>query len=311
MMKNAKVKPAKGKKLQRRNSTAVFHLMLIPGVLVALLFTYLPLLGNVIAFMDFSPIKGFFKSDWVGWENFRFIFAMPNFIHALRNTIVISVAKIILNILVPVTIALLMNEMTNERHKRCIQTMVYMPHFLSWIILAGIFIDMLSPSNGIINSILGAFGIKPIYFLGDTKWFPIVIVLSDVWKSFGWGTIVYLAALTGVDPNLYEAAMMDGASRWKQTIHVTLPSIMPIIVLMTVLAVGNVLNAGFDQVYNMLSASVYETGDIIDTFVYRLGMLQRQYSPAAAVGLFKSVVSFVLVSVSYWLADKFAGYRVF
>ena len=195
--------------------------------------------------------------------------------------------------------------------KRTVQTLIYLPHFLSWVILAGVFIDLLSPTEGIVNRFLGVFGLEPIYFLGDESWFPYTMVLTDVWKEFGFGTIIYLAALTGIDPTLYEAAVVDGAGRFRQTLHITLPGILPTIVLMTVLALGNVLNAGFDQIYNLLSPQVYSTGDIIDTMVYRLGLQQVQYSTATAVGLFKSVISFALISVSYLLAYKFADYQIF
>lgn len=182
---------------------------------------------------------------------------------------------------------------------------------LSWIILGGILIDILSPSQGIVNQVLGLFGIEPIYFLGDNKWFPFTIVATDVWKEFGFNTIVYLAALTSINPALYEAALIDGANRWKQTLYVTLPGMLPIIVLLATLSLGNVLNAGFDQIFNLYSPSVYETGDILDTLVYRTGLEQAQYSVATAIGLFKSVVSFVMVSVSYFLAYRLVNYRIF
>jgi putative aldouronate transport system permease protein len=198
-----------------------------------------------------------------------------------------------------------------EAFKRSFQTMVYLPHFLSWILLGGILIDVLSPSTGIVNKFLGLFGVEPIYFLGDRSWFPFVLVGTDTWKEFGYNTIVYLAAITGINPSLYEAAIMDGSNRWKQTLHITLPGMMPIIVLLSVLSLGNVLNAGFDQVFNLYSPQVYETGDILDTFVYRLGLVDAQYSVATAVGLFKSVVSLAFISISYLLAYRLANYRIF
>lgn len=298
------------RKMERKRNLPL-HIMLIPGVIISLIFVYIPLLGSVMAFQDFNPVKGFFGSEWVGFDNFEFIAYLPGSFKILWNTIYIAFFKIVLNVVVPVTFALLLNEISSNRTKRLFQTFVYMPNFLSWVILSGIFIDILSPSDGIVNIFLSKLGIDPIYFLGDTTWFPITMILTDVWKGFGFGTVVYLASLTSIDPSLYESAVMDGANRWQQTIHITLPGIMPIIILMSVLGLGNILNAGFDQIFNMLSPSVYETGDVIDTFVYRLGILQRQYSPAAAVGLFKSVVSFVFVSLSYVLADKLANYRIF
>lgn len=287
------------------------HLMLIPGVLISLVFIYTPLAGNIMAFQDYNPVKGFFDSEWVGFANFEFVANLPGSFNILWNTVYIALLKIIGNIIVPVFFALLLNEIQSNRSKRLFQTFIYMPNFLSWIILSGIFMDLLSPSGGIVNTMLNSLGIDSIFFIGDKVWFPITMVVTDIWKSFGFGTVIYLASLTSISPSLYEAAAIDGANRWKQTIHVTLPGMAPIIILMTVMGLGNILNAGFDQIFNMYSPSVYETGDIIDTFVYRLGMLQQQYSASAAVGLFKSVVSFIFVSLSYFLADKLANYRIF
>lgn len=299
------------RKRKRIKRNIPLHLMLLPGVLISLIFVYIPLLGSVMAFQDYKPVRGFFRSAWVGLENFRFIINLPGVFNILWNTIYIALFKIIGNIVVPVLFALLLNEIASNRTKRVYQTLIYMPNFLSWIILSGIFLDILSPSDGMVNTLLGTLGIEPIFFLGDKFWFPVTMILTDIWKSFGFGTVIYLASLTSINPNLYESAMMDGANRWQQTVHITLPGMFPIIVLMTVLGLGNILNAGFDQIFNLLSPIVYDTGDVIDTFIYRLGMEQSQYSASAAVGLFKSVVSFLFVSLSYLLADKVANYRVF
>ena len=218
--------------------------------------------------------------------------------------------KIIAGIVVPVTVALLLNEIRNVMYKRTLQTIVYLPHFISWVALAGIFLDVLS-MDGVINKLLSSIGLDPIYFLGDEKVFPYTMVVTDTWKTFGWNTIVYLAAITGISPVLYEAAALDGAGRFKQIIHVAIPSILPIVLLMTVLSIENVLRAGFDQIFNLYSPLVYSTGDIIDTYVYRMGILSAQFGSATAVGLFQSVVSFILILGGYWAADKIAGYRVF
>ena len=219
--------------------------------------------------------------------------------------------KIIFGLIVPVLFALQLNEIRAERAKKAVQTMVYLPHFLSWVILAGILKDILSVDGGIVNQIIEALGGDPIFFFGDGNWFRVVVIVSDIWKEFGFNTIVYLAALTSVDTALYEAAMIDGAGRWKQTIHITLPSIAPIITVMLTLSLGNVLNAGFDQIYNLYSPMVYDKGDIIDTFVYRTSIVQADMSYGAAVGIFKSVVALILIITSYKLADKLAGYRIF
>ena len=218
--------------------------------------------------------------------------------------------KLLLGIIVPVTFAVLLNEMISNKVKRVYQTLIYIPNFMSWVILAGVMMDLLG-SDGAINVLLGKLGIEAISFLGNAKVFPWTMIISDVWKGFGYGTIVYLAALTGIDPGLYESATLDGATRWQKIRYITVPLLKPTIVLMLVLALGGVLNAGFDQVFNLYSPVVYSTGDIIDTYVYRLGIQQAQYSIGAAVGLFKSLVSCILVCVSYYMADKLAGYKIF
>jgi len=236
---------------------------------------------------------------------------MPDIRVVVGNTLQISIMKIIAGLVVPVVMALMLNEVNNLFFKKSFQTLIYLPHFLSWIILSGILIDILSPSEGIVNQLLSLFGIKPIFFLGSNTWFPFTLVASDVWKEFGFSTIVYLAAITGINPTLYEAAVMDGANRWRQTWHVTLPGMAPVIVLLATLSLGNVLNAGFEQVFNLYSPSVYESGDILDTLIYRIGIQDAQYGVATAIGLLKSFVSLILISVSYLLAYRLANYRIF
>lgn len=287
------------------------HLMLVPGLMMVLVFSYGPMVGIVIAFENFVPIKGIFGSEWVGFEHFRYIYGLPDTMVVLRNTIVISSMKIVAGLIAPILTALLLNEVGKRLFKRYVQTVIYMPHFLSWVIMAGILIDVLSPTSGIVNMVLEWIGAPKVFFLGNAHWFPYVLVGTDVLKEFGFGTIVYLAAISGINPALYEAAVIDGAGRWKQTIYITLPSIVPIIVLMLTLGLGNVLNAGFDQVFNLYSPSVYSTGDILDTYVYRIGLGNGQYGVATAVGLFKSLISFALISISYTLAYRFANYRIF
>ncbi|WP_214630907.1 ABC transporter permease [Paenibacillus agaridevorans] len=296
---------------KRKYQQLPLHFMLLPGLVLILIYSYVPFFGLSLAFVKFLPGRPLWDNPWVGLMHFDNVWMMPNFIRALGNTFYIAFAKIVIGQIVPIVVALLLNELRKNWLKRGVQTLIYLPHFLSWIILSGILIDILSPSHGIVNQALGWLGINPIYFLGDNRWFPFTIVISDVWKEFGFSTIVYLAALTSINPALYEAALIDGANRWKQTIYVTLPGMLPIIVLLATLSLGNILNAGFDQIYNLYSPSVYETGDIIDTLVYRTGLEQAQYSLATAIGLFKSVVSLVMVSLSYLLAYRFANYRIF
>lgn len=286
-----------------------YHVMLIPAIILVIIFNYIPLYGLIIAFEKYNPAMGF-ASPWVGWSNFDYLFRQPNFVRTIWNTLYIAVMKIIGGIIVPVIFSLLLNEVRSTAVKRTYQTVIYMPNFLSWVILAGVMIDLLS-ADGIVNTMLGLVGVGPVSFLGDNNIFPWTMIISDIWKTFGFGTVVYLAALTGIDPGLYEAAIVDGAKRWKQTIYITLPMLVPTIILMTVLSLGNALNAGFDQIYNLYSPMVYKSGDIIDTYVYRLGIVQAQYSVGTAVGMFKSVISGILIASSYILADKLAGYRVF
>lgn len=295
--------------LKKLKQQKAFHLMLIPSIVLVFIYSYLPLYGMIIAFQEYNPGLGF-SSPWVGMENFEHVFRQPNFIRTIWNTLYMSFFKLIGGVVVPVIFALLLNEVGRTLMKRTFQTLVYIPNFLSWVIMAGIMVDILS-AEGIVNSFLGLLGMEPISFLGNPSLFPWTMIISDIWKGFGFGTVVYLAALTSIDPGLYEAALIDGAKRWKQTIYITLPLLAPTIILMTVLALGNILNAGFDQIYNLYSPVVYETGDIIDTYVYRLGIQQAQYSVGAAVGFFKSIVSCILVILSYVLAYRVAGYRIF
>ena len=288
------------------------HLMLIAPLLVIVLFSYVPMGGIVIAFQRFIPARGLFgDQEWVGFENFTYVFQLPSVLRALRNTVVIAFLKIVFGQLTPLVFAVLLNELVNLKLKKAIQTSIYLPHFLSWVILAGVLIDILSPRYGLLNRILGGFGIEPVFFLGDNDWFQFTMVVTHVWKEFGFGTIIYLAAITTIDPQQYEAARIDGAGRWRQTWHITLPGITMIIVLIAVLNLGDVLNAGFEQIFNLYSPQTYESGDILDTLIYRLGLLEAQFGPSTAIGLFKSMVSLIFISASYVLAYRVADYRVF
>ncbi len=294
-----------------KNRNLPLHLMLVPGLSILLVFNYLPMGGVVMAFQNYRPARGILGSEWVGFDNFRALLSFPDTSQIIFNTTYIAVIKIVLNLAVPIVFALLINEVRKKWFLKGIQTIIYLPNFISWVILGGVFIDLLSPSSGLINEVVKAFGHEPIFFLGDNQYFRGTIFATDVWKNFGYNTIIYFAALTGIDTSLYEAAAMDGANKFKQTLHVTLPGIMPIVVVMTILSLGNVLNAGFDQVFNLYNPAVYQTGDILDTFIYRLGFQQAQYSFSTAIGLFKSVISLVLTSLSYWFAYKFSDFRIF
>lgn len=312
------VKVKSKKKTRSSSDTRIFHLMLLLPVILLFIYNILPIpAGILMAFQDFQPGRGFFGSKFVGFDNFQKLFIMPDTWPAVRNTLIIAIWKIIGNLVIPVGFALLLNEIRSKWFKRVAQTVTYLPYFLSWVVLGGILIRFLSPGSsasnpGFFNTLLMNLSLieEPIYFLGNNDTFRGTMIVSDIWKSFGYNTIIYLAALTGIDPSLYEAASVDGAGKFRQTLAITLPGIAPFIALMTILSIGSVLNAGFDQIFNLYSPAVYESGDIIDTLVYRLGLENRQYSLSAAVGLLKSIVSCILVLTGYKMADKYAGYKV-
>lgn len=294
----------------RKNNNLTLHLMLLPGVILVFIYHYVPIGGLVMAFQNYLPALGITGSKWVGAKNFVFLFNMMEFPRALRNTVWIAGCKIVLNIVVPVVFALLLNEVRKKILQRGIQTLIYLPHFVSWILLSGILRDLLSPQSGLVNTILVKLGGASIYFLGDNHYFPWVVIFSEIWKEFGYGTIVYLAALTAIDPTFYEVAYVDGANRWQQLIHITIPGIAPMIVLMTTLSMGNILNGGFDQIFNLYAPVVYETGDILDTLLYRLGLVSMQFSVSTAASMMKSIVGLILITLSYRIAYKTTGYRV-
>ncbi|AJS59418.1 ABC transporter permease [Paenibacillus sp. IHBB 10380] len=289
----------------------MLHFMVLPAVILVFIFSYIPMTGVIMAFKDYKPALGIVDSPWVGLKHFQYMLQNDYFIQITWNTLFFACTKMVMNLIIPFFFALLLNEVRNMALKRSIQTLVYLPHFLSWVTLSGILIDMLAQTGLINQFISNVFGMKPIFFLGDGAWFRFTIIISDVWKEFGFNTIIFLAALSGINPSLYEAAEVDGANRWKQTLNITIPSLIPIAIVIATLALGNVLNANFDQVFNLYSPLVYQHGDIIDTFVYREGLLSGQFSFATAVSLIKSVVSLILIIVSYRLAYKFAGYRIF
>ena len=297
---------------KRKRLPMWFHylLMMAPGFVWMFIFSIVPMIGIVMAFQNYYPNKGWFGSEWVGFENFTYLFSMPAFRSAVVNTLIIAVGKIILNIIVPLTFALLLNEIKNMPFKKTVQTIVYLPHFLSWVILANVLRNIFG-IDGVFNLLIGLFGAEPRVWLTEVHLYRGFMIGTDVWKEFGYNAVIYLAALTGISPQLYEAAAIDGASRWQSTLHITIPSLIQTVVLLTTLAMGNILNAGFDQIFNTYTPVTYETGDIIDTFVYRLGIVNMDFSTGTAAGLFKSVISFILIVGAYVLAYKFADYTIF
>ena len=282
--------------------------MLLPVIVYFIIFKYIPMGGIVIAFKDFKLGLGVSGSEWVGLANFVDAFRTRFFIRAIRNTLIISVLKLCVGFPAPIILALLLNEVRHNGYKRVVQTISYLPHFLSWIIMAGILSQLLSPNNGAVNALLKSMGRKdPVPFLLDNTYFRGTVVISDVWKGVGWGSILYLAAISSIDPTLYEAAICDGATRPQRIRYITIPCIMPTITIMLILSLGGILDAGFDQLLNLYSSAVYETGDIIDTYVYRVGLVDWNYKLSTAIGLFKNVIGFMLVAGTNSVAKAISG----
>ncbi len=294
--------------LRRMWRYRVVYLMLLPGLLYFAIFRYGPLYEAQIAFKDFQPLLGVEASPWIGFKNFEDFFKSYYFSQLITNTLIISVAKLIFGIPPAIILALALSEIRYfPKLARITQTMSYLPHFLSWIVIFGILLGLLSPSTGMVNSVISSVGGQPVAFLADPHWFRVIVVSSDIWKETGWGAILYLAALLAVDPAQYEAAAIDGASRFQRVLHVSLPNIKDVIVLVTLLRLGSILDAGFTQVFALYSLPVYNVGDIIDTWVYREGILNAQFSLATAVGLFKGLIGLCLIFIANRVAKRFAG----
>ena len=291
---------------QHMKKYGAFYLMVLPLIVYMAVFCYTPMIGTVMAFQNFRPSRGIFRSEWVWFENFKDVFTDKMFWSRLRNTVIISVMKIIFTAPAPVVLALMLNEVKTKWFKKITQTVVYMPRFISWIVVVAIVRAILNVQGGPVNQLLLKLGWidEPILFMGSKGLFRTLLVATDVWKGTGWSTIVYLSAITSISPNYYEAAELAGASRMQKIWYITLPLIKPTFMVLIILSMGSILSAGFDQVYAMANSAVLEVGDIIDTYVYRRGLAELNYSYAAAVGLFKSVVSVILVSFANWLAKK-------
>lgn len=285
----------------------MYYLLLLPGLLYLIIFHYIPMFGIIISFKEYQPfmgVEGIFTSEWVGLKHFQKFFNSYYFWDILGNTLAISLLKFIFGFPAPIIFALLLNEVRNKKFMKTVQTISYLPHFLSWVVVSGLLVTLLSTDNGLINIIREAMGKESIMFLGDPKYFRQVLVISDIWKGIGWGSIVYLAAISGVDQEMYEAAYIDGANRWRRIWHITLPSISHIVVIMLIFSVGGLLNAGFEQIFLLYSPAVYSVANIIDTFVYREGLQSNNYSYATAVGLFKSLVSMFLLLLTNFIAKR-------
>ncbi|WP_159886762.1 ABC transporter permease [Paenibacillus puerhi] len=287
------------------------YVLSIPGILFFIVFKYIPLTGSAIAFQNYNIFKGITGSPWVGLEHFKRMFAYTEFLTILKNTILIGVYDLVFAFPVPIVLAILLNEIRLAVFKRIVQTVVYMPHFLSWVIVGGILVGVLSPTTGFVNTVISALGFEPIYFLGDNSYIRTILIGSGIWKDSGWGTIIYLAAIAGINPDLYEAAQIDGASRLRQIRSITIPVILPTIMILFLLQIGNFLDFGFERVFVFLNPLNSENGEIIDTYVYRAGLVDRQYSYTTAIGLFKSVVGLLLIMLGNTLSRKTTGEGLF
>jgi len=272
----------------------LLYFMMLPGIAYFILFHYVPMYGVTLAFKNFMFTEGILGSPWVGLKHFEKAFSDPYFFQILRNTVLISLYKLIFGFPVPIIFAILVNEVTSSRFKKIVQTASYLPHFISWVVMGGIFI-MIFSFNGPVNELIKLFGMDPVLFMADERYFRALLVITDIFKTFGWGSIIYFAAISGIDPQLYEAAVMDGATRWQRMRLITLPMLVPVIAIMLILHMSSILDAGFDQIFNMYNSSVFNVSDIIDTYVYRKGLVDMQYSYSSAVGLFKSAIALVLV----------------
>lgn len=287
-----------------------YYMMLLPILLYFIVFKYGPMYGIIISFKEFYPLKGIAGSEWVGLEHFKTMFTGLYFWPVFKNTIIISFYKLIWGFPAPIILALIINEIGNAKFKKVAQTVSYMPHFLSWVIVSGIVIEMLSPSRGPLNVLFTSLGLETIYFVADPKWFRAVLVGSGIWQGIGWGSIIYLAAISGIDPQLYEAASIDGATRFQRIRFITLPSLKPVVVIMLIFACGRIINDNFEQIYNLLNPNVYSVGDVISTYTYEQGLVNLQYSYSTAVGLFKNIISFSLVVLANSIAKRVSEYAI-
>ncbi|KQX47148.1 polysaccharide ABC transporter ATP-binding protein [Paenibacillus sp. Root444D2] len=300
-------RPVRQGKLRRIYHSRWFYLMMIPGLVYYILFHYAPMMGTLIAFQNYNLMKGIWGSPWVGFDNFRVIFDNPEFYQIMRNTLLISVYKIVGNMVPDVILALMLNEVRVLWFKRAVQTITYGPYFLSWVIVYGLAFSFLAPGSGLISTFVRDMGWGQIDLLTNKDFFRPMLVLSEIWKNTGFGAIIYLAALASINQELYEAAVVDGAGRWRQLWHITLPGIRDVFVLMLIIRIGGILDAGFDQVFIFLNARVYDVGDIVDTWVYRYGFERLEFGVAAAMGVFKSLVGLILVIGANKLAKKVGG----
>jgi len=289
---------------------SVYLLLIIP-LTYYIIFKYVPIFNGQIAFKDYRALDGVLGSKWVGLEHFRTFMHSYYFVELLRNTLMYSFGKLIFSLPLAIILSIAIYESNHRRLSKVVQTLAYLPHFLSWVIMYGILLALLAPGDGIVNDMIKACGGKGIDFLTNTKAFPWIVILSDAWKEMGWSAIIFIAALMGIDPSLFEAALVEGANSWQRVRYITLPSIRPVIVIVVLLRLGTILDAGFNQIFMLYSTPVLSVGDIIDTWVYRQGLLEFQFGLATAVGLFKGVIGMALILSSNRLVKRFGGSSLF
>jgi putative aldouronate transport system permease protein len=275
---------------------------MLPGIVWYFIYRYLPMYGMIIAFKDFNVMKGIWDSPWVGLKHFKFLFTYPDFYRIIANTLIINFYELLFAFPAPILFALLLNEMKNMIFKRYIQTIVYFPHFLSWVVFGGIIMQLMNPNDGLINQLRGLLGWESIHFITRSEYFRPIVVISLILKESGWAAIIYLAAITGIDSEQYEAATIDGANRLQKLIHVTLPGIRNTIIILFILKIGHILDVGFEQIYVLYNPAVYDVGDVLSTYIYRIGLQGAKFSMTAAIGLFQSVIGFFLI----WGANRIA-----
>ena len=304
MGKPAAAIPKKKGLFQEYYKNRYLFILLLPVLIYFLVFHYGSMYGIIIAFKDYYPAKGIWGSEWAGVAHFRKLFSGMYFGTALKNTLIISFYKLLFGFPAPVLLAVLLNEVRNRHFKKTVQVITYLPHFISWVVLAGIVIEFLSPSRGLVNYIIQFFGGEPIHFIGSTSHFRGVIVISSIWRDIGWQSIVFLAAMSGIDPELYDVADIDGASRVRKIVSITIPSILPVIVIMFIFSSGSIINDDFDQIYNLLNAQVKSVGEVISTYTYEEGIKKLNYSYATAVGLFKNVIALIIVTLTNWVSRR-------
>ena len=302
--KGERLRGKRGGVLRYLNRNKYYYLLLLPAVIYFLIFHYVPMYGVIISFKDFNFRKGILGSEWVGLENFKYMFNLSDFYRVFTNSLALSFLRLIFVFPISIIFALMVNEIGNRHYKKICQTAIYLPHFISWVVLGGIMVNFLSPTWGVINKLLGSLGVEPIFFLGKEQYFRPLVVFSSIWKEAGWGTILYLAAITGTDQELYEAAAVDGASRWQRLIHITVPGIKTTIVLTLILQMGNIMSNGFEQIYTLQNSQNLSVSDVFETYTYRIGVMGGRFSFATTVGFFASVISLIFLVTTNYISKK-------